>query len=99
MGRHSGGYDPFAFDITGALEPDADQHGTVSVWDPSDAGPQPRGKQVQRPRGIWYTPTTGIWQTVWLEPMPEVAIERVTIVPDAGAGTVTLSAKLTGAVA
>ena len=46
MGRHSGGYDPFAFDITGALEPGADQHVTVSVWNPSDAGTQPRGKQA-----------------------------------------------------
>jgi beta-galactosidase/beta-glucuronidase len=46
VGRHSGGYDPFAFDITGALELGADQHVTVSVWDPSDAGPQPRGKQA-----------------------------------------------------
>ena len=46
MGRHRGGYDPFAFDIAGALEPNADQHVTVSVWDPSDAGPQPRGKQA-----------------------------------------------------
>ena len=97
MGRHSGGYDPFAFDITAALVPGADQQVTVSVWDPSDAGPQPRGKQVQRPRSIWYTPTTGIWQTVWLEPLPEVAIDRLTIVPDVDAGTVTLTASVTGA--
>ena len=50
----------------------------VRVWDPSDAGPQPRGKQVQNPKGIWYTPVTGIWQTVWLEAVPIQHITAVT---------------------
>src|SRR4051812_18911936 len=68
LGKHQGGYDPFSFDITDALNT-GEQEIVVSVWDPSDAGPQPRGKQVRQPRGIWYTPTTGIWQTVWLEPV------------------------------
>ncbi|MAN10895.1 MAG: hypothetical protein CMN63_00495, partial [Sphingobium sp.] len=52
------------------------------VWDPSDEGPQPRGKQVSKPRGIWYTPVTGIWQTVWLEAVPMTSIESLRIVPD-----------------
>lgn len=96
-GRHLGGYDPFAFDVTPLLAATGDQELVVSAWDPSDAGPQPRGKQVLRPRGIWYTPTTGIWQTVWLEPLPDAAIERVTLTPDADAGTLRVDAVLRGA--
>jgi hypothetical protein len=54
-----------------ALIPDKPQELIVAVFDPSDAGDQPRGKQVNKPQGIWYTPTTGIWQTVWMEPVPQ----------------------------
>lgn len=82
VGTHKGGYDPFTFDITAALKPDDTQELVVSVWDPSDAGFQPRGKQVRKPEGIWYTPITGIWQTVWLEPVPKTYIRGVTITPD-----------------
>ena len=95
VGSHTGGYDPFAFDITDVLAAvGGDQELVVSVWDPSDAGPQPRGKQVLKPRSIWYTPTTGIWQTVWLEPLPAQAIDRLKLTPDADAGTLTLDARL-----
>ena len=52
----------------------------VGVWDPTDTGTQPRGKQVNNPRGIWYTSVTGIWQTVWLEPVPDTAT-GLTLVP------------------
>ena len=96
VGRHTGGYDPFGFDITDALTRQPDQEVVLSVWDPSDAGPQPRGKQVLKSRGIWYTPTTGVWQTVWLEPLPAVAIERLKIVPDIDKGTVSVAAVTTG---
>lgn len=82
LGGHRGGYDPFSFDTTEALNDDGPQEIIVGVWDPSDAGTQPRGKQVLKPRGIWYTPTTGIWQSVWLEPVPESYIERLEITPD-----------------
>jgi beta-galactosidase/beta-glucuronidase len=82
VANHLGGYDPFTADITGALTGRGPQELTVGVWDPSDAGYQPRGKQVQRPEGIWYTPTTGIWQTVWLEPVPDVSISRLKMTPD-----------------
>ncbi len=82
-GNHRGGYDPFTFDVTGLLTPGGDsQRLEVSVWDPSDEGPQPRGKQVSKPRGIWYTPVTGIWQTVWLEAVPLTSIESLHILPD-----------------
>ncbi len=69
-GMHQGGYDPFVFDITDHLKPAGEQEVVMAVWDPTDQGTQPRGKQVSRPHGIWYTPTSGIWQTVWLEPVP-----------------------------
>ncbi|MEK6260835.1 MAG: sugar-binding domain-containing protein, partial [Planctomycetota bacterium] len=87
VGSHKGGYDPFTFDITAALksaalEADGPNELIVSVYDPSDAGFQPRGKQVRNAHGIWYTPTTGIWQTVWLEPVPKTYIRGVTITPD-----------------
>src|SRR5690606_10992347 len=69
IGSHSGGYAPFSFDITPFLNDEESQQLTVKVWDPTDDGPQPRGKQVKEPEGIWYTPVTGIWQTVLLEPV------------------------------
>ena len=82
IGSHRGGYDAFTFDITDALKKDGEQELIVGVWDPTDAGTQPRGKQVRKPGGIFYTPTTGIWQTVWLEPVPKAHIDRLKIVPD-----------------
>jgi hypothetical protein len=82
VGEHRGGYDPFTFDITDALKPNAEQEIVISVLDPSDASFQPRGKQVLRPHSIWYTPTTGIWQTVWLEAVPTTYIKSLQITPD-----------------
>jgi hypothetical protein len=82
LGVHRGGYDTFGFDITDALKKDGEQELVVSVYDPTDAGTQPRGKQVRNPSGIYYTPTSGIWQTVWLEPVPKAYIESIKIVPD-----------------
>lgn len=70
VGSHQGGYDPFSFEISNHLVSGRTQTLNVRVWDPSDDGPQPRGKQVNEPKGIWYTPVTGIWQTVWLEAVP-----------------------------
>jgi beta-galactosidase/beta-glucuronidase len=82
VGKHSGGYDGFSFDITDVLRAKGGNEIVVSVWDPTDAGPQPRGKQVRKPGGIWYTPTSGIWQTVWLEPVNSTAIDALEIIPD-----------------
>jgi beta-galactosidase/beta-glucuronidase len=79
-GTHSGGYDPFFFDITSFLSRSKDHEIVVSVWDPTDDGSQPRGKQVNNPKTIWYTPVSGIWQTVWLEfvnPSHVVSIRQV----------------------
>jgi hypothetical protein len=83
VGSHTGGYDPFSFDITSALKRSGTQEIRVAVWDPTDDGPQPRGKQVKNPKSIWYTPVTGIWQTVWLEAVPETHIRSIRLTPDA----------------
>jgi hypothetical protein len=97
VGEHRGGYDPFTFDITAALKPgDAEQELVVAVHDPTDDSYQPRGKQVANPHGIWYTPVTGIWQTVWLEPVPAKHIERLKVVTDVDTGTVDVYVALAG---
>jgi hypothetical protein len=81
VGIHKGGFDAFSFDITDYLR-QGDQELIVRVWDPSDKGTQPRGKQVSTPQGIWYTPVTGIWQTVWLEKVPHSRIDAIKTIPD-----------------
>jgi len=81
IGTHRGGYDPFSFDITSVLKPGR-QDIVLSVWDPSDDGPQPRGKQINSPHGIWYTPVTGIWQTVWMEAVSITHIVSIRQTPD-----------------
>ncbi|TXT22281.1 MAG: beta-galactosidase/beta-glucuronidase, partial [Planctomycetota bacterium] len=97
VGEHRGGYDPFSFDITDTLKPSGEQELVVAVSDPTDGSFQPRGKQVRNPHGIWYTPTTGIWQTVWLEPVRKVSIRSIQIVPDMDAGAVRFRAECIGA--
>jgi len=94
VGSHKGGYDAFTFDITGALKKKGRQEIIVSVWDPVDQGTQPRGKQVLNPGGIWYTSVTGIWQTVWLEPLNKDHIKSVKIIPDIDNNQVTIVADL-----
>ena len=81
VGHHTGGYTPFSFDITSALKSGSNKL-VVKVWDPTNDSYQPRGKQVNRPEGIWYTSVTGIWQTVWLEPVSEKYFTNVKITPD-----------------
>lgn len=81
VGQHTGGFTPFSFDITPALQ-NGENELVVKVWDPTDKGPQPRGKQVGKPGGIWYTPVSGIWQTVWLEPVPIQSIVNIKTTPD-----------------
>ena len=80
VGSHQGGYDPFSFDITSQLNNKKKQKVVVKVWDPTDEGYQPRGKQTINPHGIWYTAVTGIWQTVWIEPVNSNYIKTVNIV-------------------
>ncbi|WP_242626750.1 sugar-binding domain-containing protein [Pseudobacter ginsenosidimutans] len=81
LGRHTGGYQAFSIDITDALKPGANEL-IVRVWDPTDLGPNPHGKQVLAPQGIMYTPSSGIWQTVWMETLPAQYIASLKTKPD-----------------
>ena len=95
VGSHTGGYTPFSFDITAALVAKNNKL-VVKVWDPTDKGYQPRGKQLSNPHGIWYTPVTGIWQTVWLEPVGKKHIEDLRILPDIDRNVLSVDAKVAG---
>jgi beta-galactosidase/beta-glucuronidase len=95
VGHHEGGYDPFSFDLTGTLKASGEQDLVVSVWDPTE-GTQPRGKQVVTPGSIWYTPTTGIWQTVWLEPVSAAYMDSLKINTDVDQNTLTLGVSING---
>ncbi len=81
VGSHTGGYTPFSFDITPYLT-SGNQKLVVKVWDPTSDSYIPRGKQVTKPEGIWYTPVSGIWQTVWLEPVPKKHIASLKTIPN-----------------
>ena len=94
VGSHTGGYTPFSFDITPALSAKGVQKLTVKVTDSTDKGFQPHGKQVLEPHGIWYTPVTGIWQTVWIEPVPAANhIAGITTRSDIRAGVLSVDVK------
>lgn len=88
VGSHKGGYTAFSFNISPYLKKRGQQELLVRVWDPTDAGTQARGKQVRDPKGIWYTPVTGIWQTVWLEKTPADHIQRVKTSPNIDNSTI-----------
>jgi beta-galactosidase/beta-glucuronidase len=97
IGSHCGGYDPFAFDITNAVKPGGRNELVVRVWDSTGRNGAPRGKQqfsaIKKPGGIMYTPCSGIWQTVWLEPEPKTtSLGLLEIKPDVDHSTVKVSA-------
>jgi hypothetical protein len=98
LGSHRGGYDEFYFDITEVINPGETQTLTLAVWDPTDQGQQPRGKQVLKPGGIMYTAVTGIWQTVWLEPVEKNKgyIESIKLTPDIDENTLTVLTNVVG---
>ncbi|WP_320772997.1 PA14 domain-containing protein [Streptomyces sp. CRN 30] len=90
---HKGGFDKFSADVTDALKPGRTQELIVGVYDPTDSANgenPPVGKQRLDPSGIWYTPSSGIWQTVWMEPVAADHVDNLKLVPDAAAGTVTV---------
>ncbi|EPX63315.1 Beta-galactosidase [Cystobacter fuscus DSM 2262] len=92
VAEHRGGYTAFTADITSALSGSGEQEIFVAVTDTT--GPnQPRGKQSSRPSGIFYTPSSGIWQTVWLEPVPTVAIDNIVTTPDIQTSTLSVEAR------
>ncbi|QHS63293.1 sugar-binding domain-containing protein [Chitinophaga agri] len=94
-GQHTGGYQHFSFDITALLQ-EGDNELLVDVYDPTDQGPNPHGKQVLAPKGIRYTATTGIWQTVWLETVPATYITDLVITPDTDGGYLSLTVHTSG---
>ena len=93
-GEHVGGYDPFSFDITDLLSKGKKHNLTVKVLDQTDAWYQPHGKQIMNPHGIWYTPVSGIWQTVWMEPVPETYIKSFSAVPDVPGAKLAMDVKV-----
>ena len=97
-GTHRGGYDPFTLDITDALKRGAKQEIALRVLDPTDDDNSAiaRGKQVMKPHGIFYTAVTGIWQSVWLEPVPEAYIAGLKTTPDIDREVLTVEAALAG---
>jgi hypothetical protein len=95
-GKHRGGYDPFTIDISGFLNEQKEHELLVCVWDPTSTGTQPKGKQVLSPGGIWYTPSTGIWQTVWIEPVNDSYIASFRTVANPDNGRIVLKAVTEG---
>lgn len=95
LGTHTGGYTAFSYDITDALKKGS-QEILVRVWDGTDNDEQPRGKQVSNPSSVWYTPVTGIWQSVWLEPVPEAYVKDYNCLSDIENGTITVIPELGG---
>ncbi|MHA1193320.1 MAG: glycoside hydrolase family 2 protein [Promethearchaeota archaeon] len=93
-GSHRGGYTPFKIDITEFLDVRGENEILIAVWDPSDEDHQSHGKQSLHPKLITYTPTSGIWQTVWLEPTPDSFIENLKMIPDIDNNNLTLNVKI-----
>ncbi len=98
VGENKGGYVPFSLDVTEALNGSGPQELKVVVWDPSNMGDQTIGKQAlpELRKGWRFTPTSGIWQSVWLEPVGDVSIERLKITPDVDNNRVKVRAYLEG---
>ncbi|MFF2425542.1 PA14 domain-containing protein [Streptomyces mirabilis] len=96
VAEHRGGYDKFGVDVTDALKPGRSQELIVGVYDPTDAASgenPPLGKQRLDPSGIWYTPTSGIWQTVWMEPVAPDHVDSLKLTPDVAGGRLTVEPK------
>ncbi|OSP40113.1 glycoside hydrolase family 2 [Streptomyces sp. 13-12-16] len=96
VATHEGGYDKFGADVTDALKPGRTQELIVGVYDPTDAADgenPPLGKQRLDPSGIWYTPSSGIWQTVWMEPVARDHVDSLKLVPDVPGERLTVEAK------
>ena len=95
-GQHTGGYDPFSFDITDVLAKGKTHNLTIRVYDQTNLWYQPCGKQIFDPHGIWYTPVTGIWQTVWMEPVEAAHVESYMAVADLAEGKVNVTVEAVG---
>ena len=93
IAAHEGGYTSFTVDATSYLIGGREEL-TVRVWDPTDDGKQARGKQIKNPKGIYYTPVTGIWQTVWLEVVPETYLVSYRVKTDIDRSTVNIQPEI-----
>ena len=93
--EHTGGYVPFSVDITPYIT-DGENELIVRVFDPTDANWQDRGKQVRKSVGFWYTATSGIWQTVWLEPVSDIYVKKLKITPDIDKSCVNITTDFVG---
>ncbi len=91
--EHTGGYNPFSVDITDCVH-DGENELVVRVYDPTDEGWQQRGKQALKSHGFWYTGTSGIWQTVWLEAVSKSRIEKIKLLPDIDKGVVNVKSEI-----
>ncbi|MGF7047700.1 beta-galactosidase/beta-glucuronidase [Paenibacillus sp. DS2015] len=97
VGEHTGGYYPFTFDITEFLsDGDSENEIRVSVWDPTNTYGQERGKQTLHPKGLFYTAVSGIWQTVWIEPVPFQYISSFRLTPDIDAKELSIHVEAAG---
>ena len=95
VGSHQGGYIPFTFDITDYLA-NGENELIVQAYDPTDDYWQDRGKQVKESKGFWYTSTSGIWQTVWLEPVSDTYIKNIKLTPDIDSSTINIKTEFDG---
>ncbi len=95
VAEHTGGYCPFSADITDALQ-DGENELVVHVYDPTDDGWQNRGKQASYSHGFWYTATSGIWQTVWLEAVPQAYVKGYRLTPDIDSETLKIETDCVG---
>ena len=87
LGFHRGGYDAFTYELTKVITQPGEHDIVVGVTNPIETGSQMRGKQTQHPGGAFYTASSGIWQTVWLEPVPKSSVDQLTLTPDFKDGT------------
>ncbi len=96
IGIHKGGYSPFSLDITDYVCMEEENEIVIKVFDPTDKGRQPFGKQTLKPKLVFYTSTSGIWQTAWLEMVPTTYIDSFKLTPDINNSTLTIEAKVKG---
>jgi len=94
VGTHKGGYVPFSFEITEYISENKENELIIAVWDPTKKRHQGRGKQTSKPIGVFYTAVSGIWQTVWLEPVPNTYINNLRMVPDIDEEILSLNVKI-----
>ncbi|MCH1624123.1 glycoside hydrolase family 2 protein [Ferdinandcohnia quinoae] len=95
VGEHTGGYYPFSFEIT-EYSIECENEIIISVWDPTDSNGHERGKQTLHPKGLFYTAVSGIWQTIWIEPVPKQYIKSIRMTPNIDESELLLHVEIEG---